>query len=185
MSYRSLTLTVALLATCLASPLRAQEATAPLQPYAVKPDQIPKAALEEAEKKFECRAEIMKQGVTAFRISAEMAVWQIPCDLFAYNASSVFVLVPVAQPDKFKFLDFQAPPGRTREDPYVLINPEWNARAHTVASFAKGRGLGDCGTYEVHKLVDGRFQLMEFREKENCDGKPTPPAQYKLVYRAR
>lgn len=184
MSHSITSLAVAAIAG-FSSSLCAQVVDAPLQPYSVRPNQIPPAVFAEAEKRFDCRADVMNQGVTAFRVLADKAIWEIPCDLFAYNTSSVFIYVPIDRPEEFRFLDFQAPPGRTRDDPHVLINAEWNARAHTVTSFAKGRGLGDCGTYEVHKLIDDRFQLVEFREKKDCDGIATPPAQYKLVYRAR
>ena len=71
-----------------------------------------------------------------------------------------------------------------RDQPFKLLNAQWNQQARTVSSHAVGRGLGDCGTYEVHRLVDGRFRLVEFREKTECDGKATPPEQYKLVFRA-
>lgn len=154
-------------------------------PYHVKPALIPRAMLAEAQKMYGCNPEVMKAGVlNAFQMSEESAVWELACDRFAYQASSVFAVVHAERPAEYTFIGFAAPPGRKRDEPFVLLNAEWNPRARTVTSFALGRGMGDCGTYEVHRLVDGRFRLVELREKTECDGKATPPQQYKLVFRA-
>ncbi|MBX9943952.1 MAG: DUF1176 domain-containing protein [Reyranella sp.] len=155
-------------------------------PYQVRPSLIPRAMLAEAQKKYDCNPEVMKEGgvLKAFQLSEESAVWELACDRFAYQASSVFALVHAERPAEYTFIGFAAPPGRKRDQPFVMLNAEWNPRARTVSSFALGRGMGDCGTYEVHRLVDGRFRLVEFREKTECDGKTTPPEQYKLVFRA-
>lgn len=154
-------------------------------PYQVKPSLVPRTMLAEAQKKYDCNPEVMKTGVLkAFQLSEESAVWELACDRFAYQASSVFALVHAERPAEFTFIGFAAPPGRKRDQPFNLLNAQWNQLARTVSSHAVGRGLGDCGTYEVHRLVDGRFRLVEFREKTECDGKATPPEQYKLVFRA-
>ena len=107
------------------------------------------------------------------------------CDRFAYQGSSVFAIVHAERPAEYSFISFAPLPGRKRDLPFIMLNAVWDAAARTVTSFAMGRGLGDCGTYEVQKLVDARFQLVEFREKKECDGKETPPQQYPLVFRAR
>jgi hypothetical protein len=146
--------------------------------------QVPAAVLADVQKRFGCNADTVAGGMKVFALSDGAELWQVPCDLFAYNASAVFAHAPPGQGDAYAFLEFQGPPGRKRDDPYVVLNARWDGQAHTVSSFAKGRGLGDCGTYEVHKLVDARLQLVEYREKPDCDGVATPPEQYPLVYRA-
>jgi hypothetical protein len=153
--------------------------------YEVRPNLVPRALIADAQKRFGCNPEAAKRGITAYQLSEESGLWQIPCDSFAYSASSVFANVHVERPAEYTFIDFKAPPGRRRDQPFVLLNGQWNDKARTITSFAPGRGVGDCGTYEVHKVVDARFQLVEFREKKECDGKETPPTQYPLVYRAK
>lgn len=54
-------------------------------------------------------------------------------------------------------------------------NIDWSQAGKTVTAFFKGRGIGDCGTYDVWKATDDgegkvRFVLLEERSKGDCDG---------------
>ncbi|MGC0053448.1 DUF1176 domain-containing protein [Brucella pituitosa] len=54
-------------------------------------------------------------------------------------------------------------------------NIDWSQQNKTLTAFFKGRGLGDCGTYDVWKAVDTgeghvRFVLVQERVKDDCDG---------------
>lgn len=54
-------------------------------------------------------------------------------------------------------------------------NIDWSQSTKTLTAFFKGRGLGDCGTYDVWKATDDgdgkvRFVLAEERSKGDCDG---------------
>ncbi len=54
-------------------------------------------------------------------------------------------------------------------------NIDWADRTKTLTAFFKGRGLGDCGTFNTWKAVDTeegrvRFVLVEERSKGDCDG---------------
>lgn len=171
--------------SCAASPAASDDAPM-FQRYEVRPNLVPRALIAEAQKRFGCDPEVAKRvGITGYQLSGESGLWEIPCDSFAYSGSSVVANVQVERPAEYGFIDFKAPPGRRRDQPFIVLNGKWNDKARTLTSFAPGRGIGDCGTYEVHKVVDARFQLVEFREKKECDGKTTPPEQYPLVYRAR
>lgn len=54
-------------------------------------------------------------------------------------------------------------------------NVDWDPTRKILTGFFKGRGLGDCGMYDVWKLLgvpdDLRFTLVESRQKDDCDGK--------------
>ncbi len=80
---------------------------------------------------------------------------------------------------------FDGPKGKTRStEPNQLMMPTWDMKSRIVTGIALGRGIGDCGTLERHKLgADGQFTLIEYREKEKCDGKDSPPEKWPLVYR--
>jgi hypothetical protein len=172
--------------SCAAAPAAAGEDTSMFQRYQVRPNLVPRALLADAQKRFGCNPDVASRvGITAYQLSEESGLWQIPCDTFAYSASSVFANVHVERPAEYTFIDFKAPPGRKRDEPFVLLNGQWNDKARTITSYAPGRGQGDCGTYEIHKVVDARFQLVEFREKKECDGKVVPPEQWPLVHRTR
>ena len=155
--------------------------------YDVKPPQVQRAFVQSVQKKCGCSAEVMKSGIVGFQMSEESAIWQIPCERFAYQASAVFALVYLPDPaTQHTFLEFKGPKGRERTSPAgVLMDPEWNLRTRTVRSVALGRAAGDCGVLERHKVAaDGSFTLVEYREKKSCDGKETKPEDFPLVYRA-
>ena len=54
-------------------------------------------------------------------------------------------------------------------------NIDWSQQNKTLTAFFKGRGLGDCGIYDVWKATDTgeghvRFVLLQERSKGDCDG---------------
>ena len=56
------------------------------------------------------------------------------------------------------------------EDFDLLVSPGLDAANGTLAQFAKGRGIGDCG-YEATWQFDGRaFQLSHYAEMQTCGG---------------
>lgn len=154
--------------------------------YNVPGNRIPRSMIALAEQKMSCDAKVMRRGATGYSMSEESALWEIPCESFAYQGSSVFAIVYTPDPAKqFEFMMFDAPKGKTRNtDSNQLMSPVWDIKARVVTGVAKGRGVGDCGTLERHKLgEDGQFTLIEYREKETCDGKVTNPREWPLVYR--
>jgi hypothetical protein len=157
---------------------------ATFQRYDVRPAQVPRAFQQTVQKQYGCNAEVMKSGIVGFQMSEESAIWQIPCERFAYQASAVYALVYLPDPaSNLQFLTFKGPRGRARDEPGVLLNPEWDVRTRTVRSFAKGRASGDCGTFERHRVnQDGTFALVEYRAKEACDGANVKPEQFPLVF---
>ncbi len=166
----------------------AAQPAAGLHKYNVRPGDVPRALLQAAQKKFDCDPETMKRGVTGFGLSEEAAIWDIPCQTFAYQGTSVFASVYTLDPARnFRFLGFQEPKGNPRtSEPGTLINPTWDAASRTVTAVALGRGAGDCGILERHRVnAEGQFVLIEYREKKSCDGKATRPEDYPLVFRLR
>lgn len=141
-----------------------------------------------ARKQFGCEDRLMNANVIGFDMSEESAIWEIPCQSFAYQASSVFAKVYTPAPGKeHEFLSFQGPRGRKRPtEPGVLLNATWNVRARTVTSISLGRAAGDCGVLERHRVTEeGTFRLIEYREKTECDGKVVKPENFPLVYQYR
>jgi Protein of unknown function (DUF1176) len=123
-------------------------------------------------------------------ISDAMSLWQIPCMLGAYQGSSVFVAAINDTPEHHVMLNFPDPPGEGSGDRYDIMSPTVDPARGTVTSIAYARGSSDCGIYERHQLVavEGEaveFELLEYREKTQCDGAATKPEQFPLVYSAR
>lgn len=164
------------------------EAAGLFQRYQVRPAQVPRSLLATAEKRFGCSQSLMKQGITGFQMSEESAIWEIPCQSFNIQGNSIFARVYLPDPaTNLTFLTFRAPPGKKRtSEPAELMSPQWDVKSRTVTGTSLGRSSGDCGVYERHRVNEaGEFVLVEYREKESCDGKTVRPEQFPLVYRAR
>lgn len=124
-----------------------------------------------------------------YAISDAMSLWQIPCLLGAYQGSSVFVAAFNDNPEQHVLLSFAGPPGEGT-DRFDIISPTIDPATGILSSHALARGAGDCGVFERHRLVavEGEaveFQLIEYREKTECDGVATAPEAYPEVFRAR
>ena len=180
----------ALIAIILAfsAPASAQGLDGIFTRYAVRPAQVPRAFTQAVQKKYGCDVDMMKTGIIGFQMSEDSAIWEVPCERFAYQASAIYALVYLPDPAaNLTFLGFQQPKSHPRTSPPgVLLNPQWRAGTRTVTSVALGRGLGDCGVLERHRVdATGHFVLVEYREKPTCDGKQGRPDDWPLVYRTK
>lgn len=114
----------------------------------------------------------------AFVISDDADLILITCSRGAYNFSDIaFVrrngaLAPARFDHIFSW-------GETLEMPF-LVNTNWNSEDGTLSTYAKGRGIGDCGTAERFVWDGGMFRLTERREMNNCRGS----IHWITVYRA-
>jgi hypothetical protein len=156
--------------------------------YTPRAGQVPKGIWVQAERGFGCQPHMQRVGVTGYQMSEESAIWEIPCDSFAYQASSVFALVYLPSPlENLTFVNVPDPPGKMRSGQAgQLIDPVWDIKSRTVTSIARGRSEGDCGVLERHRVTEaGEFELVEYREKDKCDGKVVKPEAFPLVFRAR
>lgn len=154
--------------------------------YAVDPVHFSAEFRREVAKKFSCDPALLRSGVVGYSLSEESAIWQIPCTRAAYQGNSVFALVYVAAPEKeHEYLEIPAPRGRARtSDPGHLTNPKWDIKNRIVTSVALGRASGECGVLERHRVTEeGKFVLVEYREKVNCDGVVTKPDDFPLVFK--
>lgn len=154
--------------------------------HAVPGSRIPRGMIGVAVQRMGCEETVMRKGGTGYYLSEESSLWEIPCARFAYQGSSVFAIVYTPEPAKnFTYVMFDGPKGRVRStDSNQLMNPRWDMARRIVTGISLGRGAGDCGVYERHRLgEDGQFTLIEYREKENCDGIATKPEAYPLIFR--
>ncbi|QLC22596.1 DUF1176 domain-containing protein [Parasphingopyxis sp. CP4] len=102
----------------------------------------------------------------------------IGCSRGAYNFSDIaFVrrdgaLTPARFDHVFAW-------GETAEMPF-LVNTHWNPDRGILSTYAKGRGIGDCGTAEQFVWDGSMFRLIERREMNSCRGS----IHWITVYRA-
>jgi hypothetical protein len=177
------------LSPALAKTAPGSGATAKLKSYDIEGSKVPASLRAAAEKQFECNAAVMTETpVTAYELSSERAIWEILCDRFAYQTSTVFALVSIKNPaQKPTFLRFAAPPRKTRGAPAsIIMNANVDDETREISSANFERGLRDCGTYEVHRILpSGAVRLIEYREKARCNGRFTGPEEWPLIYKAK
>lgn len=91
-----------------------------------------------------------------------------PCGNGAYNYFGIALLVDekgAAVP-----ASFDSSPGMAPGDMQTLVNPSWNEKTRLLETYAKGRGLGDCGTMSSFAWDGRRFRLVEQAEMSECRG---------------
>ena len=136
-----------------------------------------------------CEPEATAGYSSAYSISDGMTLWEVPCNLYASQGSSVFAVSWTYYPDHASVLLFPAPPGLDVADYAGLMNATVDPATATITSYSLERG-GDCGSFDKFQLVvaEGEtveFRLLEYREKTDCDGVETDPADFPLVYEGR
>ncbi|QNQ08939.1 DUF1176 domain-containing protein [Sphingomonas alpina] len=92
----------------------------------------------------------------------------MPCGSGAYNFSTVAVIVSGGKPGLARF-DFQ-PGGVEAMGTSTLINAAWDAKTARLQSYAKQRGIGDCGASEDYAWDGSMFRLVEARRMDECQG---------------
>lgn len=92
----------------------------------------------------------------------------MPCGSGAYNFSTVAVIISGGKPMLARF-DFQ-PGGVEAMGTSTLVNAAWDAKAARLQSYAKQRGIGDCGASEDYAWDGAMFRLVEARRMDECQG---------------
>lgn len=106
------------------------------------------------------------------RLSDKDELVLIPCGAGAYNFSFV-PLVATGLPGRrsFKLARFDYAPGWSEPgSPPNMVNASWNKEGGILSSYAKGRGIGDCGSMESYVWDGSVFRLVEKREMNICRG---------------
>jgi hypothetical protein len=114
----------------------------------------------------------------AYRISHDTELILVSCGGGAYNFSDFAF---VRQGGELRPARFDAPTGWGEETvPPVLVNAWWTAEDGTLSTYAKGRGIGDCGTAQRFVWDGSAFRLIEQRTMNSCRGS----LHWITVYRA-
>lgn len=131
------------------------------------------AALEALPAVKACREETshsdwVQKEVQSARLAADTELWGVPCFVGAYNMGHDWYVT--------------GPDGRNPR-PAVLaqadgetsagtINGGYDPRTRTLTAFAKGRGVGDCGTASTWTWTGRAFTLTEETSMTECWGVP-------------
>ncbi len=102
----------------------------------------------------------------------------VPCGAGAYNFSSVPYVIKAG---KAQIAAFDSQPGWTGDGPPMLVNAGFDARTGELGSYAKGRGIGDCGSSETYVWEGYWFRLSLSGVMGVCRGS----INWLTVWRAR
>jgi hypothetical protein len=109
-----------------------------------------------------------KDALSAWALGGGKTLMLLPCGAGAYNFSSVAFVVEGGKPVLARF-DSPAGFGEDRSNT-MLVNADWDAKKAQLTSYAKGRGLGDCGSSETYVWDGTRFRLIEATQMGECRG---------------
>lgn len=138
------------------------------------------ASLEALNEVKACRAD-MDRGSAAqpqiddgvARLSEDTLLWSVLCFRGAYNEGHRFFLTgnegQNPRPLFLRSTEQQSEDVGVADD-FILINAGYDPDSRTVSSFAKGRGLGDCGAAYVWTWTGRDFVLTEEQVMASCAG---------------
>ncbi len=103
------------------------------------------------------------------RLAPGVVLWGPVCDQGAYSIGNTF-FIGDERGGALRPVLFPEPPGLADKPSGELSDPEYDEKTRILTSFAKGRGLGDCG--EMMSWVwDGKaFQLLGATVMTQCHG---------------
>ena len=98
----------------------------------------------------------------------------LPCGSSPYNSVTAPVLISstfLGKGRRMKIAEFDILPGLGQADGLPLLsNAVWDGPAGELASFTKGRGLGDCGSAETYIWDGRRFRMITQVAMAECRG---------------
>lgn len=121
----------------------------------------------------ECRENLswnpdLFKAISRDRLDADTELWGVPCDAGAYNLMMRFWITGPNGTNP-RAIALQGVEG----DPeYVVTNPEYDPETRTLRQFHKGRGIGDCGTFQKWTWTARGFVLSEEIGMGECWGVP-------------
>ena len=108
------------------------------------------------------------EPITGNAIGGGATLVLLPCGAGAYNFSSVPFIVTGGKP---RVARFDSLPGFAQGEGFpTLVNAGWDAKTGQLATYAKGRGLGDCGSSETYVWDGAIFRLVGATRMDECQG---------------
>lgn len=125
----------------------------------------------------------------SYAISDAMTLWELPCALYASNASSVFATALNGTPHAI-LLEVPDPKAPNSNEPTNdILNAVVTAGKGLITS-SNINAAGNCGSVDHYQLVEAEgesieLKLLESRGKQDCKGPALKPHQFPLIYRAK
>lgn len=146
-------------------------------------NQVLPTALEAMPAVAECRAETAEhwvgKEVMSARLDASTELWAVPCFAGAYNIGhDWYVTGPGGRDPRPARLASTA-----GEASAGTINGGYSSVSRTITAFAKGRGVGDCGTASTWTWTGREFVLTDETAMTECWG--VSPEYWPTTWRTR
>lgn len=146
------------------------------KPAAIAAAGLPPALLDRHARESDCEAldsEFMANFEPVIGALSDTAMlYALPCTAGAYQVGYRLYVVEsgeIGGIETLYFADYSESHGWTGTD--LLFSLDYDPATKTLASFYKGRGIGDCGSTGRWRWVDYAFALEEFRATEDCEGR--------------
>jgi hypothetical protein len=125
-------------------------------------------------------------GAKPHSLPFDYLLFLVPCTVGDVNFTFYVASFSDVDPNHAKLYEFENPPFIYTPKRKTLINPRWDAGTGRLTATQYYSPNADCGVHEVFSYFadDDVFYIEEFREKHECDGVATPPAQYPLGWNA-
>jgi hypothetical protein len=120
-----------------------------------------------------CRTETadvewVQKEVMSARLDAATELWAVPCSMGAYNMGHEwFITGPGGRNPRPARL-----PSTSDQPTAGTVNGGYSPGTRTLTAFAKGRGIGDCGTASTWTWTGREFVLSGEQEMTECFGVP-------------
>ncbi|MDV2998724.1 MAG: hypothetical protein N5P05_000330 [Chroococcopsis gigantea SAG 12.99] len=125
-------------------------------------------------------AEIALNSSSVYSLDRGRYLVQFICFLGAYQGNYHYIF---AADNNFKILSLDIIEGKKKTSTKEIVGlPTFNPKTKTLTVYNKYRGLGDCGSWAKYQWRGDGFQLLEYREKQKCDGKYIDPEKYPKLY---
>ncbi|HEV7260624.1 MAG TPA: DUF1176 domain-containing protein [Bosea sp. (in: a-proteobacteria)] len=110
--------------------------------------------------------EEMSEGTDgAFALDDSTRLVVVACSRGAYNVSTQFWLVPGRDVAKARPAEFESNRGGSGNE---LVNADFDPKSGRVMFYAKGRGIGDCGTSGSYGWNGRRFAVLQISAMDIC-----------------
>lgn len=183
--------TTALIATGTLGPQAVKAAPAmpmvrvQLPPAGIKPAELWADERTRAVRIAECTEDYEAgQTIELFALSRGQTLALVPCGAGAYNFSTV-ALIASGTTGRRSFVkarfDYAPGFGNAGAGGVMLVNASWSEKEAQLSSYAKGRGLGDCGNSEDYVWDGAMFRLTQAAAMNECRG----VADWITIFRAR
>ncbi|MEM7069855.1 MAG: DUF1176 domain-containing protein [Pseudomonadota bacterium] len=150
------------------------------------PEDIPDAVLMPGYRTLDCAMEeaLGAFGARGFGLGDGHDLYLVACQNGDVNINHYVAMVGPKHGNFANTYEFELPLDYNQPNRSTITSPNFDNDTQTLTSVTYHSQNYDCGIYEKHQYVaDGDFfELVEYREKSDCDGVTGPPEGFPLVW---